>query len=187
LLLLAGSGREVVEARLDAEVGEGRDVAVRLVYRLGGKGAAIVPVSALESGGVEIEGLEASIALPEDGSELELTYLVRGGAVRAGDRLEVHLPCALVDLPSDETNGSLFSSRIRLPDGYTVVETFPAQSFVVEGSHGFELPVVPRFVALRASSKPVLLTPPRIATAFVILLLAGVSLVGIQRARTHSR
>jgi hypothetical protein len=187
LLLLAGSGREVVEARLDAEVGEGRDVAVRMVYRLAGTGAVNLSVSALESGGVQIEGLAASVSIPEDGSEVELTYLVRRGAVRAGDRLELHLPCALVDLAIDETRGRLFSSRIRLPEGFTVTESFPAQSFAVEGGRGFELPIVPRFVALRASSKPVLLSPPRVSTAMVVLLLFGVGFFGIRRMRDVSR
>jgi hypothetical protein len=187
LLLLAGAGREIVEARLEAEIPEGRDVAVHLIYRLAGTGAFTLPVSALESGGVQIEGLPASLSIPEEASEIELGYLVRGGAVRDGERLRVHLPCALVDLPIDETKGALFSSRIRLPEGFTVHESFPAQSFAFEGGLGFELPIVPRFVALRASSKPVLLSAPRVSTAVVVLLLCGVGLFGIRRMKDVSR
>jgi len=52
-----------------------------------------------------------------------------------------------------------------------------------EGSHRWELPLVPTFVAFRASSETVLLTPPRVVTTAIILLLVAMGFVGARGAR----
>ena len=126
------------EARLEATVGEGRDVAVRLAYRIEAPAADWVAFSALEIDGVAIEDVsafaaetplsveleprsgpkrEGSIRIPKDTDAFELRYIVRGGVEAAEDGLRVRLPCAILSLPIEETRTGLFSSVIELPRG----------------------------------------------------------------------
>jgi hypothetical protein len=208
LLLLAlqsVSRGEIVEARLEARVDEGRDVAVRLVYRIRAPGADRVAFSALEIDGVAIEEvsafvsetplpveleprsgpkLEGTIDIPKDTSAFELRYVVRGGAEPTEDGLRVRLPCAILDLEIEETRPGLFSFRVELPHALSVVDGFPSSPAAeAEGLYRWELPLVPTFVAFRASSGTVLLTPPRVATTAVVLLLVAMGFVGVRRAR----
>jgi hypothetical protein len=208
LLLLAlqsVSRGEIVEARLEARVDEGRDVAVRLVYRIRAPGADRVAFSALEIDGVAIEEVsafvsetplpveleprsgpkrEGSIGIPKDTTTFELRYVVRGGAEPTEDGLRVRLPCAILDLEIEETRPGLFSSRVELPHGLSVVDGFPSSPAAeAEGVYRWELPLVPTFVAFRASSGTVLLTSPRVATTAVVLLLVAMGFVGARRAR----
>jgi len=193
------------EARLEATVGEGRDVAVRLAYRIEAPAADWVAFSALEIDGVAIEDVsafaaetplsveleprsgpkrEGSIRIPKDTDAFELRYIVRGGVEAAEDGFRVRLPCAILSLPIEETRTGLFSSVVDLPRGFLVVDGFPSHPVVgADGRHRWELPLVPTFVAFRASSRAVLLTPPRIATTAVVVLLLAMGFVGIRRAR----
>jgi len=205
LLLLASPGGEILEARLSASVAEGRDVAVRLAYRVETSAADRIAFSALEIDGVAIEELSAfaaetplpvdleprsgrmragAIDVPAETNSLELRYVVRGGADRTEDSLRVRLPVAVLGLPIEEARTGLFSSVVDLPDGFSVIDGFPSH-FVVspEGSHRWELPLVPTFVAFRASSETVLLTPPRVVTTAIILLLVAMGFVGARGAR----
>lgn len=193
------------EARLEATVGEGRDVAVRLAYRIEAPAADWVAFSALEIDGVEIEDVsafaaetplsveleprsgpkrEGSIRIPKDTDAFELRYIVRGGVEAAEDGLRVRLPCAILSLPIEETRTGLFSSVIELPRGLSVVDGFPSHPLAgADGAYHWELPLVPTFVAFRASSGTLVLTPPRIATTAVVVLLLAMGFVGIRRAR----
>jgi hypothetical protein len=203
LLLLLGGG--ILEARLEAKIGEEPDVAVRLAYRIEARGIGGLAFSALEIDGVAIEEVaafagktplplsleprsgrkrEGSISIPEETSSLELRYLVRGGARRTEDGIRVRLPCAILGLSIDETRTGLFSSVIEIPDGLSVVDGFPSH-FVsgADGSHRWELPLVPTFVAFRATAKPALLTPPRVATMAVVVLLLVMGFMGVRKAR----
>jgi hypothetical protein len=208
LLLLLGTpslpGGEILEARLEAVVDGGRDVAVRLAYRIGALEVDRVAFSALQIDGVAIDELsafsaetplslsldprsgpklEGSIILPENTSALELRYVVRGGAEPTEDGLRVRLPCAVLDLKLKDTRSGLFSSAIELPAGLSVTDGFPSNPVATDGRYRWELPLVPAFVSFRASRGTVLLTPPRVATAAVVVLLLGMGLVGIQKAR----
>jgi hypothetical protein len=206
LLLLAASGGRILEARLEAKVGGGRDVPVRLSYRIEKKVAERVAFSFLEIDGVEIEDLSAvtgegpllvelaprsgpkrvgAIDVPAGESAIELRYVVKGGSQPAGNGLRARLPLAILDLEIEETRNGLFSSAIALPDGFSVVDGFPSHPIAgPEGATHWELPLVPTFVAFRASSGAALLTPPRVATAAVVALLLTVGIVGVRRART---
>jgi len=208
LLLLAQqyvSGGEILEARLEAAVNEGRDVTVRLAYRIEAPDADRIAFSALEIDGVAIEEIsafasetslrveieprsgpkrEGAILIPKDTDAFELRYVVRGGAEPTEDGLRVRLPCVILFLPIEETRTGLFSSVVQLPRGLSVVDGFPSHPVAgADGSYRWELPLVPTFVAFRASSRAVLLTPPRIATTAVVVLLLAVGFVGIRRAR----
>jgi hypothetical protein len=206
LLALVASAGAIREARLEATVGEGRDVAVRLVYRIEAPATDWVSFSALEIDGVTIEevsgfaaetplsveleprsGLkrEGSIRIPKDTDAFELRYIVRGGVEAAEDGLRVRLPCAILSLPIEETRTGLFSSAIELPRGLSVVDGFPSHPLAgADSTYHWELPLVPTFVAFRASSGTLLLTPPRIATTAVVVLLLAMGLAGIRRARS---
>ena len=205
LLALLASAGVIREARLEATVHEGRDVAVRLAYRIEAPAADWVAFSALEIDGVAIEDVsafaaetplsveleprsgpkrEGSIRIPKDTDAFELRYIVRGGVEAAEDGFRVRLPCAILSLPIEETRTGLFSSVVDLPRGFLVVDGFPSHPVVgADGRHRWELPLVPTFVAFRASSRAVLLTPPRIATTAVVVLLLAMGFVGIRRAR----
>jgi hypothetical protein len=212
LLLLAqpsASGGEILEARLEAKVDEGPDVVVRLAYRIEAPDAPRIAFSALEIDGVAIEEFsafsseapfplwleprsgpkrEGFITVPEGTSAFELRYVVRGGAGSTEDLLRVQIPVAVLDLRIKEARTGLFSSTVDLPDGLSVIDGFPSH-FVVSanGSHRWELPLVPTFVAFRGSSGPVLLTPPRIATTTVVALLLAMGFVGLRVARAPRR
>ncbi len=207
LLLLAASGGQILEVRLEAELGEGRDVPVRLSYRVERGAAERVGLSFLELDGVAIEGLSAATGdaplfvelAPRSGpqrigsivlngaSVFELRYVVKGGATRAGNGLRVRLPLAILDLRIVETRTGLFSSAVALPDGYSVVDGFPSHPVAgPDGATHWELPLVPTFVAFRASPEAALLTPPRVATAAVVALLLAVGFMGVRRARAMS-
>lgn len=195
----------IVEARLDATVDEGRDVAVRLAYRIEAPGADRVAFSALEIDGVAVEDvtafasetplgveleprsgpkLEGSIGIPKGTSAFELRYVVRGGAEATEDGLRVRLPCVILSLPIEEMRTGLFTSVVELPDNLRVVDGFPSHPVAgADGSYRWELPLVPTFVAFRASSGTVVLTPPRIATTAVVILLLAMGFVGIRGAR----
>ena len=208
LLLLAQqyvSGGEILEARLEAKADEGADVAVRLTYRIEARGAERVAFSALEIDGVAIEEIsafasetplrvaieprsgpmrEGSIAVPKDTSAIEIRYIVRGGAEPTEDGLRVRLPCVVLDLKIQDTRTGLFSSMVQLPDGLSVVDGFPSHPLAgADGVYRWELPLVPTFVAFRASSGTVLLTPPRVVTTAVVVLFVAVGFVGVRRAR----
>jgi hypothetical protein len=205
LLALLASAGVIREARLEATVGEGRDVAVRLAYRIEAPAADWVAFSALEIDGVAIEDVsafaaetplsveleprsgpkrEGSIRIPKDTDAFELRYIVRGGVEAAEDGLRVRLPCAILSLPIEETRTGLFSSVIELPRGLSVVDGFPSHPLAgADGAYHWELPLVPTFVAFRASSGTLVLTPPRIATTAVVVLLLAMGFVGIRRAR----
>jgi hypothetical protein len=208
LILLAqpsASGGEILEARLEAKADEGRDVVIRLAYRIEAPDAPRIAFSALEIDGVAIEEFsafsseaplplrleprsgpkrEGFIAVPEATSSLELRYVVRGGADRTGDLLRVRLPVAVLDLPIEGARTGLFHSAVDIPGGLSVVDGFPSHSTVsADGSHRWELPVVPTFVAFRAASETVLLTAPRVATTAVVLLLVAMGFVGLRGAR----
>lgn len=204
LLALLASGGVILEARLNATVA-GRDVAVRLAYRIEAPGADRVAFSALEIDGVAVEEvtafdsetplrveleprsgpkLEGSISIPKGTSAFELRYVVRGGAEATEDGLRVSLPCVILDLKLEETRTGFFTSVVEIPDGLSVVDGFPSHSVALaDGSYRWELPLVPTFVAFRASSGTVLLTPPRIATTAVVVLLLAMGFVGIRGAR----
>ena len=65
-----------------------------------------------------------------------------------------------------------------------MVDGFPSNPQAAGGgAYRWELPLVPTFVAFRASSGTPLLTPPRIATAAVVVLLAAMGFVGVRTAR----
>lgn len=203
LLLLLGGG--ILEARLEAKVGEEPDVSVRLAYRIEARGIDRVPFSALEVDGVAIEKvsafasdeplpveleprsgpkLEGFIGIPKETKALELRYVVRGGARRTGEGIRVRLPCAILGLTIDETRTGLFSSVIEVPDGLSVVDGFPSQTVAgPDGTYRWELPLVPAFVSFRAASRPVLLTPSRVSTMAVVVLLLLVGFVGVRKAR----
>ena len=208
LLLLAqqyASGGEILEARLEAKADEGPDVAVRLAYRIEARGAEQVAFSVLEIDGVAIEEisafaaetplrvevtprsgpkLEGSIGIPKDTRSFEIRYIVRGGAEPTEDGLRVRLPCVVLDLKIQDTRTGLFSSMVQLPDGLSVVDGFPSHPLAgADGAYHWELPLVPTFVAFRASSGTLVLTPPRIATTAVVVLLLAMGFVGIRRAR----
>ncbi len=196
---------EILEARLVATIDDGRDVSVRLVYRIEGSDSARIALSFLEIDGVAVEELAAfasgvpipvaleprsgskrsgSVGVPKDTSVLEIRYVVRGGAERTEDLLRVQIPVAVLGLRIKEAMTGLFSSTVDLPDGLSVIDGFPSHSVVsADGIHRWELPLVPSFVAFRASSEPVLLTPPRAATAAVVLLLVAMGFVGLRGAR----
>jgi hypothetical protein len=208
LAVLAANGH-VLEARLEAAVGDGPDVAVRLAYRIeaSSNGAAqTISYSALEIGGVAIDEVSAyasetplqvdlkprsgpnragSILLPQGTEAFELRYLVRRAAERTPAGLRVRLPCAILDLKIEETRTGLFSSSVALPAGLKIVDGYPAHSVAGEGgTFHWELPLVPAFVSFRASSGAALFTPPRIATIAVVVLLVAVAAVGVRRARS---
>ncbi len=205
LLALLASAGAIREARLEAKVDEGRDVAVRLAYRIEAPAAEEVAFSALEIEGVAIEEVsafagetplfvaleprsgpkrEGSIRIPKDTDAFELRYVVHGGVEAADDGLRVRLPCAILSLPIEETRTGLFSSVVELPRGLSVVDGFPSHPVAgADGSYRWELPLVPTFVAFRASSRAVLLTAPRIATTAVVVLLLAMGFVGIRGAR----
>ncbi|MGH9389672.1 MAG: hypothetical protein ACRD1Z_08660 [Vicinamibacteria bacterium] len=205
LALQSLSGGEILEARLQAALDGGPDVVVRLAYRIEAPGADRVAFSALEIEGVAIEELSAfasetrlplsveprsgpklvgSIGIPKPTSALELRYVVRGGAVPTENGLRVRLPCAILDLKIEQTRTGLFSFAIELPDGLSVVDGFPSHFVAgVDGSTRWELPLVPTFVAFRASSATALLTPTRLATIAVVVLLMTMGFVGVRRAR----
>jgi hypothetical protein len=195
----------LLEARLEATIDQGRDVAVRLAYRIEPPGADRVAFSVLEIDGVAIEELSAfasetplpvaleprsghkragSIGLPGDTSALELRYVVRDGAERTEESLRVRLPVAVLRLRIEEARSGLFSSTVDLPAGLSVIDGFPSHSVrSVDGNHRWELPLVPTFVAFRASSENVLVTPPRVATTAVVLLLLAMGIFGVRGAR----
>lgn len=203
LLLLLGGG--ILEARLEAAVDSGKDVAVRLAYRLEAKGIDRIGFSVLEVDGVAIEEVsafasgdplpldleprsgpkrEGFIGIPNETKALELRYVVRGGAAPTEEGLRVRLPCAVLDLELEETRTGLFTSTVELPEGLSVVDGFPAQAIAgPEGTYRWELPLVPTFVSFRAASGTVLLTPARVATTAVILLLLAMGFVGFRKAR----
>jgi len=205
LLALLASGGVILEARLDATIDAGSDVAVRLAYRIEAPGADRVAFSALEIDGVAVEDvtafaaetplgveleprsgpkLEGSIGIPKDTSGFELRYVVRGGAEATEDGLRVSLPCVILDLKLEETRSGLFTSVVEIPDGLSVVDGFPSHPVAgADGSYRWELPLVPTFVAFRASSGSVVLTPPRIVTIAVVVLLLAMGFVGIRGAR----
>ena len=196
---------EILEARLEARMNESRDVAVRLRYTLDAPVTDRIDFSFLEIDGVAIEELAAfasgmplavkleprsgskrsgSVGVPKDTNALELRYVVRGGAERTEDLLRVQIPVAVLGLRIKEAMTGLFSSTVDLPDGLSVIDGFPSHSAVsADGIHRWELPLVPSFVAFRASSEPLLLTPPRVATTAVVLLLVAMGLVGLRGAR----
>ena len=211
LLLLAledVSGGEILGARLEAAIDGGPDVAVRLTYRIEAPAADRVAFSALEIDGAEIEEFAAyaaetplpveleprsgpkrdgTISLPKGTSALELRYVVRGGAEPAEpteDGLRVRLPCAILGLPIEETSTGLFSFAIVLPDGLRVIDSFPSHPIAgADGSYRWEVPLVPTFVAFRASSGVRLLTPTHVATTAVVVILAATGFVGVRRMR----
>jgi hypothetical protein len=200
------SGGEILEARLEAAVDEGRDVAVRLAYRIQAPGADRLDFHVLEMEGIAIvdvvafasdaplpisleprsgSKLQGSIGLPLDTDALELRYVVRGGAQPIADGLRVRLPCAILDLKTEEIRTGLFTSAVELPRGLRVVDGFPSSPVAgADGVNTWELPLVPTFVAFRASSGTPLLTPPRVATTAVVVLLMAMGFVGIRGART---
>ncbi len=199
LAVLAVDG-EILAARFEAAVSEGPDVAVRLAYRVEPSLAASVSFSALEIEGVAIEEIaafasdsplavdleprsgpkrEGTIDLPPGTETLELRYVVRRGAEWTDDGVRVRLPCAILDRKLEETRSGLFSSVVSLPAGLSIVDGFPAHSIAAaDGTHRWELPVVPAFLSLRASSKAVLFTPSRVATLAVGALIALAGIVG---------
>lgn len=203
LLLLLGGG--ILEARLEAKVASGKDVPVRLSYRIEAAGTHGIAFSVLEVDGVAIEEvsafasdeplpvdleprsgpkLEGFIGIPNGTKALELRYVVVGGAAPTEEGLRVRLPCVILDLELGETRLGLFTSTVELPDGLSVIDGFPSQAVVgPDGTYRWELPLVPTFVAFRAASGTVLLTPPRLATTAVILLLLTMGVVGIRRAQ----
>lgn len=205
LLLLAASGGQILEARLEAEVPEGGDVSVRLSYRIEKEVAERVRFSLLEIDGVAIDEIfaiageiplpvefqprsgprrDGVIGVPGGKSTIELRYVVKGGSKRAENGFRARLPLAILDLEIEETRVGLFSSAIELPSGFSVVDGFPSQPVAGRaGATNWELPLVPTFVAFRASAGDVLLTPPRAATAAVAVLLLTVGVVGVRRAR----
>ncbi len=211
LAVLATTGGEILEARLDAAVDDGPDVAVRLAYRIeafstgstGGDekvsfsaleidGVAIEEVAAFSSGmalPVELEPRsgpkrEGSIGLPNGTDAFELHYVVRRGAERAPDGIRVRLPCAILGLPLEDTRTALFTSVVEIPAGLSIVDGFPSQSAAFEGGYRWELPLVPAFLAFRASSNAALLTPPRAATIAVAALFLVLGFLGVRRARS---
>jgi hypothetical protein len=205
LVLLAGSGGQILGARLEAEVPEGGDVSVRLSYRIEKEVAEQVAFSLLEIDGVAIDEVfavageiplpvellprsgprrDGIIGIPGGETSIELRYVVKGGSRPAGNGFRARLPLAILDLEIEETRVGLFSSAIGLPSGFSVVEGFPSQPVAGrDGATNWELPLVPTFVAFRASPGAVLLTPPRVATAAVAVLLLTVGVVGVRRAR----
>ena len=205
LLLLAAPGGTILEARLEATLENGPDVAVRLTYRVEAPGVDRVFFSALEIDGVRLEEvsaiasqeplpvdleprsgpkLEGSIGIPKGTADLELRYVVRGGATVTGDGLRVRLPCPILDLKLEETRSGLFTSGIELPDGLLVIDSFPSQGTAgADGTYRSELPLVPAFVSYRVSSGEALLTPTRVATTAVVMLLLTMGVVGVRRAR----
>jgi hypothetical protein len=206
-VLTANSGK-ILEARLDAAVGEGPDVAVRLSFRVEPSADEKVSFSALEIEGVAIEEVSAfagatslpvnleprsspkrqgSIGLPKGTDSFELRYLVRGGAGQAPGGLRVRLPCAILGLPLDEARAALFTSVVQIPAGLSLVDGFPSQSVAFEGGYRWELPLVPTFLAFRASSNAALLTPPRVASIAVTGLFLVLGVLGVRRARSSPR
>ncbi len=205
LTVLAANGGEILEARLEAAVSEGPDVAVRLSYRIEPPFDERVSISALEIDGVAIEEItafasrtplpvaleprsgpkrEGSILLPEGTREIELRYVVRRGAERTASGLRVRLPCAILGLPLERTRTRLFTSEVALPAGLSIADGFPSKSTAgADGTHRWELPLVPTFLAFRASSDFALFTPPRLATMAVSALLLAVGFIGVRRAR----
>jgi len=209
LALQSVSGSELLEARLEAAIGEGRDVAVRLTYRIRAPGATRLGFSALEIDGVAIEEVSAFAAetplrveieprsgpkregfidIPNETSALELRYVVRGGAETTGDGVRVRLPCVVLSLPIEETRTGLFSSAVVLPRGFSVVDGFPSHPVAgADGAYRWELPLVPTFIAFRASSETLLFTPPRVATTALVVVLVAMGFVGVRRARAPGR
>jgi hypothetical protein len=206
LAALAANGGKILEARLEAEVSDGPDVAVRLSYRIEAYESESISFSALEIDGVAIDEVaalasetrlpvslqprsgpkrEGSILLPEGTEAFELRYLVRRAAERTPSGLRVRLPCAILALRIDETRTRLFTSSVAVPDGLKVVDSYPAQAVAGErGTFQWELPLVPSFLSFRASSGGEIFTPFRLATAGVVILLVAVGALGVRRARS---
>jgi hypothetical protein len=206
LLALAANDGGIREARLEAAIGEGPDVAVRLAFRVEPSTGETVSFSALEIDGVGIEDLaastsgtpisvklmprigpkrEGSILLPQGTDAFELHYLVRGGAERTEGGLRVRLPCVILDRKLAETRTGLFSSSVALPQGMQVVDSYPAQFLAgEEGAYQWELPLVPAFLSFRASSEAELFTRTRLTTLAVVVLFLSVGAVAVHRARS---
>lgn len=162
---LSTAGGDVLEARLEAYVVE-TAVEVRLDYRLLlPEDATRISFIAIEMGGARIEGLSAlegdvplEVELEErDGPEvrgvfyiprrdpgersLSLRYRVSGGTI----------PVLVLDVPSREARARTFAARIQVAGGTRIDGSFPSNLVRNEdGAFVFELPVVPRFVSLRA-------------------------------------
>lgn len=158
---LSASGGEVLEARLEAENGE-----VRLDYRLlVPEGATRISFLAIEIAGSragEISAFEGDTPLEvelEERNDPELRGVVhppRGasGERRLSFRYRVTgeaIPLLVLDLPCRVARAGTFSARVRLPEGTGLEGSFPSN--VARGEDGafvFDLPVVPRFLSLRA-------------------------------------
>jgi hypothetical protein len=194
--------------RLEAEVSDGPDICVRLTYRLAAPSAGRMAFSGLEIGGVAIEDVSAFasqtplpvvleprsgprragfVVISEKTEAFELRYVVEGGAALEGEGVRVRLPSIVLDGKLEETKPGLFSSRVALPRGFSVIDGFPSHPIAeADGGYRWELPLVPAFVAFRASARTPLLTPPRAATAAVVSLLLVMVVLGIRKARAHS-
>lgn len=165
--LLSAAGGDVLEARLEASVVGEATVEVRLEYTLlAPEGAAKLSFTAIEIGGSRIEDIaalegDASLGIeleerdapalrgaifltPRETSERTITlrYRVSGDAI----------PLLVLHVPSREARARTFLARVQVPEGTVLDGGFPSN--VVRSDDGalvFELPVIPRFLSLRAS------------------------------------
>ncbi|MGH9319537.1 MAG: hypothetical protein ACRD3V_06575 [Vicinamibacteria bacterium] len=207
--LLAGAGGEVLESRLRASIEEGPDVAVRLDYQIRlPEDAYRVSFSALEIGDAAVESFSASasgVSLPVEieprsgrmlrgvfevpkGSvspiDIELRYVVRNGAVTSAGDIRASLPLPILELSLADTGSTLFVAAVDLPPGLRIVDGFPSNSRAeAEGLYRWELPLVPTFLSFRATSGSGFLSPPRLASTALVVLLVVAGFVGIKRAR----
>ena len=94
LAALAANGGKILEARLEAEVSDGPDVAVRLTYRIEANESESISFSALEIDGVAIDEVAAlasetrlPVSLqPRSGPKREGSILLPEGLRRSADR-----------------------------------------------------------------------------------------------------
>lgn len=121
---------------------------------------------------------------------LVLTYGVDGAFQDSGDGIRVMIPVVAVDWPPSDPLPGTFQARVQLPPDVTPYESFPttvgglARGGTDPGPSVLELSVQPAWVSLRARhGPPPTWTVPRVADAFVVLLLLGLGAVGWGRMR----
>lgn len=111
--------------------------------------------------------------------ELSLAYELPGDGRSGSGMIDLRVPLLLVDWPPDEAREGMFSARISLPAGYTVVERFPTVPLVETSVPGgrtaveLSLPAIPSMLRLRARRGAARLTfAARVDVAVVLGLFA---------------
>ena len=109
--------------------------------------------------------LRGTVGLPAGATTLTFRYSASG----------IRIP-VVASLETLEAGNDRFTATLQLPDGSTVVDSFPSGAVVDDNRARITLPVVPAFVSLTLSERPTFWSLPNVVDASVLMLffVAGV-------------